>query len=473
MKGIHRYPRFTLSVFIIVAGISLLTRCINREDKDGSRAADKNSRQTSGEDFGQFAGSASCAGCHKKIAEAHLHTAHYLTSREAFGKYIKGSLDTGANSFSFNDSVKVIMEQHDGAYYQVEYVRGQQKRKGRFDIVVGSGTKGQTFLSWADNRLLQLPITYFTPAGQWSNSPGYPDKPVFNRPITARCLECHSTYFLKTSPPDAEPEEFDRRQIVYGVDCEKCHGPAAQHVAYQQQNPGATTAKYIIDPAHFSRQQSLDLCALCHGGRVTRLRPSFGFTAGDKLSDYFRFDTIGRNLADIDVHGNQLGLLAGSKCFQMSQMTCITCHNTHENEKGKLATFSQRCMVCHGGAHNDGPAGARSSGNAAAADDTRGPGHGNAVAARPCKMTATIGPAIAQNCIGCHMPKQPSRAIAVLLQGVFTPTVAQLRTHLIKIYPDEPKVHPTAEKTVLTDETKAFLDQMKNVPKTPPINKNK
>src|SRR5882724_2164936 len=419
MKGILRYPRFTLSVFIIVAGILLLTRCVHKEEKNGQQA-------TKGK-FNEFAGSESCAGCHKNITDKHIRTAHYLTSRKASREYIRGSFEAGRNSFSFSDSVKVVMEQRDSEYYQVEYLKGQERRAKQFDIVIGSATKGQTFLYWMNNRLFQMPITFFTPADQWSNSPGYPEKPIFNRPITSRCLECHSTFFQKTSAEGVEPEQFDHRQIVYGVDCEKCHGPAAQHVAYQQEHPAETKAKFIINPATLSRQQNLDLCALCHGGRLTRLKPSFGFTPGDKLSDYFLSDTIGRNLADIDVHGNQLGLLTGSKCYQMSQMTCNTCHNTHENEKGKLAVFSQRCMACHGAAH----------------------GGGNEVAARPCKMTATIGPSITQNCIGCHMPKQPSRAIAVLLQGVYTPTVAQLRTHLIKIYPDE---------------TKEFISQMKNTP---------
>ena len=55
-----------------------------------------------------------------------------------------------------------------------------------------------------------------------------------------------------------------------GVDCEKCHGPAARHVEFQTQNPKETIAKFIINPAGFSRQQSLDMCALCHGGRLQK-----------------------------------------------------------------------------------------------------------------------------------------------------------------------------------------------------------
>ena len=93
--------------------------------------------------------------------------------------------------------------------------------------------------------------------------------------------------------------------------------------------------------------------------------------------------------ADIDVHGNQFGLLVMSKCFYHGNITCINCHNTHENENGKTELFSQRCITCHNQGHE-----------------------------KVCKMTAAIGPSITQNCIDCHMPKQPSHAVSVYLQGV-------------------------------------------------------
>lgn len=52
-------------------------------------------------------------------------------------------------------------------------------------------------------------------------------------------------------------------------------------------------------------------------------------------------------------------------------------------------------------------------------------------------MTKEIGPAITQNCIDCHMPKQVSHAVAVYLQGADVPTPALMRTHYVKIYPNE------------------------------------
>jgi len=184
-------------------------------------------------------------------------------------------------------------------------------------------------------------------------------------------------------------------------------------VEFQTQHPQEKKGKFIINPVALTRQQSLDMCALCHGGRLKKSQPSFGFTAGDKLADYFLIDTTKKNVDNIDVHGNQFGLMAASKCFINSNtLTCNTCHNSHENEQGKGAVFSQRCMNCH---------------------NTQ---HGNGVV---CKMTSQLGNAITTKCVDCHMPQQPSMAIAVMLQGTNLPTPAFMHTHWVKAYPEETK----------------------------------
>lgn len=398
MRILKKIRRSTIIVVIIVLSIFLLTRCINDTEKKEKR--------TTNENFKKFAGSAVCSNCHKDIYNKHLHTEHHLTSSPVSAQNVMGSFETGKNIFAFGPFLNVTMEKRDSGLYQVEYDNELEIRKGRIDIVVGSGRKGQSYLNWIDNRLVQLPITYFTPASQWSNSPGYsPLKPMFNRPITSRCLECHSTYFEKISDT-AELEEFDHTKIIYAVDCEKCHGPAASHVEFHSKN-SAKEARYIINPGKLPRERLLDLCRLCHGGRMPKTNPSFQFQPGDTLANYFSLQASGLQAGDIDVHGNQFGLLSFSKCFTLSNLTCISCHNVHENENGKIEVFSQRCLNCHNESHG-----------------------------KTCRMTNTIGPSITQNCIDCHMPKQPSHAVSVYLQGNERPTAALMRTHYIKIYPD-------------------------------------
>lgn len=392
-----QYQKSLLITSGIILCVILFAKCINNES---------NNSKIINNDTTQFIGSLACANCHKNIYDSNIHTAHYLTTRPALEAFIKGSFEPGKNTFAYDERMVVAMEKRDSGFYQVGYYDGIERITKRMDIVVGSGFKGQTYITRSQNRLFQLPVSYFTAANKWANSPQYPTHPViFNRPITSRCLECHATFAQKISAPNAKQEEFD--QIIYGVDCEKCHGPGAKHVAFQSQNPKETKAKYIINPSSFTRQQSLDLCALCHGGRLQNTKPPFSFIAGNKLADHFAIDTLITSPEEVDVHGNQYGLLRSSKCFRMSEtMTCTTCHNPHENERGKTELFSQRCISCHNGSHNN-----------------------------VCKMTASIGSSINKNCIDCHMPLKASKSITELLPGDTKPTSALIRSHFIAIYP--------------------------------------
>lgn len=410
MIGVQKYGRWLGVMSVLVISVFLLTKCIsNGKDKEQQSTGEGPvGRQVS---FTQFTGSAVCAGCHQDIYEKHLKTGHFLTSQPALEEYIRGHFEPGKNEFVYSPLTKVVMEKRDSGFYQVVYQAGREKMGVRFDIVTGSGAKGQSYLYWSKNRLFQMPVTYYTIADQWANSPGFPHKVVLNRPITSRCLECHTTYAELVSEPGKEPEEFDSNKMLFGVDCEKCHGPAAGHVEFHTANPGEKQARQIINPASLTRQQNLDLCGMCHGGALKKTKPSFEFMVGDSLADFFELKDLSNatpTFDNIDVHGNQLGLLKASKCFTQSNMTCNSCHSSHENERGNTKLFSQRCMNCHK------------------------PEHDNF-----CKMAPNLGASITSNCIDCHMPSQRSRAITLDLPGSEVPVAAFVRSHFISVYPDE------------------------------------
>lgn len=411
MKIKIKYRRSALVLVTMAVIIFILSRCVSNERGDPAVDTSFENPIT----FNSYTTADKCMSCHKKIYESHLKTAHYLTGQPASEETIKGSFQKGKNTYSYTPAILLSMQKRDSGLFQVAYFKGEEKKAMRFDMVIGSGVMGQSFLTWRDDQLYQLPITYFTAANQWSNSPGFPNERVLiDRPATSRCLECHVTYAERISGPPMEPTGFDHNKIIYGVDCQKCHGPAAEHVDYHTQHPRDTNAKYIVNPAKLSKQQQLDICTLCHGGNIQKTQPSFRFTAGKNLSDYFSLasqENVVLNSSEIDVHGNQVGLLKASKCFKMSSaMTCSTCHNTHENERGKTGLFSQRCISCHNIAGEKFKTGTHSKVNA-----------------------------IEQNCIDCHMPSQPSKSIAVFLQGEEIPKTSKLRSHYIGIYEEEIK----------------------------------
>ena len=387
----------------IITGAIIFIECTNMQTS--SAAMPRSHAQ-----YSEYAGSRACAACHKEIYDTHIHTAHFHTSEQANESNVKGSFEKGKNTFQFNEREYVAMERRNGRLYQVDYFKGKENMAQPIDITTGSGKRGQTYLYWEENKLFQLPISYFTSLDQWTNSPGYANRVVFNRPITTRCLECHSTYFQKSPDDQAGNDEFSRTNIIYGVDCEKCHGPGVRHIAFHKNNPDDKQPHFIINTNKLTRQQNLDLCRLCHGGKLVKLRPSFTFQVGDSLSGFFYVPPDYPDPNGIDVHGNQYGLLASSKCFRGSQMTCVTCHNSHRNEEGMVAEFSAKCMNCHNTEQNNF-----------------------------CKLKHKEKYNITANCIDCHMPELNSKAITVLLQGESTPAPASMRTHFITVYPEETK----------------------------------
>src|SRR5688572_612729 len=306
----------------------------------------------------QFAGTRSCVSCHEEITTAFMHTQHALSSSEASEETVKGNFQPGKNVFALNYYERVYMEKRDSGMYQQAIhgkVIGEAKR---FDIVIGSGEGGQSYLYWDKDGLYQLPVSYYAPADAWSGSPGYNEFAVnFKRTVTARCMECHSTFAGSLFPENIASNRFKKDAIIYGVSCENCHGPAAKHVNYHKLHSEEKNARFVVAPAALTRQLQLDICGLCHSGLQESVKPAFTFSPGDSLANHYKINHDIDNPDNLDVHGNKFALLQSSKCFLLSpSMTCSTCHNTHKNEKGKHEIFAARCMNCHKDEHAEIPA---------------------------------------------------------------------------------------------------------------------
>ena len=360
-----------------------------------------------------YAGAASCANCHKNIYNDYFHTAHFTTSQAATAKTIGGSFKPGSNTFSFGNGITVVMEKRDSGLYQAAYQNGKMINAQRFDITFG-GVKAETYLYWKGNQLYQLPMSYFKGVHSWTNSPGYDSTFAdFTRPITIGCLDCHSSFAKETAQHTQGAQtisDFDKSSVILGVDCERCHGPAADHVYYQATHPEDKQAKHIITYASLTRVQKINMCAVCHSGSSgTMLRPTFGFKPNDNLSDYKLEDLFQTtDPKQLDVHGNQSRLLISSKCYISSQMDCATCHNVHNYDRQQIAIYSQKCMSCHTAANHN-----------------------------YCKMAPVISGMIRNNCIDCHMPAKPSSIITAGTSGHGKTAPYLVRNHHIAVYQTE------------------------------------
>jgi predicted CXXCH cytochrome family protein len=369
-----------------------------------------------------YAGSESCIQCHQTQYESALHTSHYKATAPAILGNVLGDFSKGNHVFIYDKNTKLVMEQRNDSLYQVLYKNGKEVESHRFEIVFGA-KHAQTSVYWRDNNTYELPLSYYTSVNNWATSPGYPsDRANFNRMVVKDCYSCHSSNASSNNvEQNSEERNFlsmdieniiNKKTIVYGIDCEKCHGPAKKHTEFHLKNPNVKVANSIVSYKSLNRQQKLDACALCHSGNDDmKIKSRFDFKPGDNLSDYFRSLRSPNDTASFDVHGNQYRLLAQSKCFIKSEkMDCISCHNPHENASKNLASYSKICMSCH--------------------EDSK---HSEAtLKAMPVLLFAT-------NCVECHMPKKSSNAIRFQLSNNAEMSNYNLRTHKIAIYPKNDK----------------------------------
>jgi hypothetical protein len=354
-----------------------------------------------------YAGDESCRACHQNQVNSYHHTAHYFTSSLPTKDSIKGKFSAGSNVLkTLNTNLVFEMDAAGRDFTQTATLQVTPTEKihrtEKFGVVVGSGRKGQTYLFWEGDLLFQLPISYWTEVDEWVNSPGYPDgSAIFTRAVGPRCLECHATTFVSTPPP---ANRYQPARLVTGITCEKCHGPGREHIArYQSKTPPKSPANgAIINPARLARDRQIDVCALCHaGGNPRALEPPLSFVPGGVLED---FVAIPKPSAEtrVDVHGGHVQLLKRSRCYQSStNMTCSTCHDVHAPQRD-LAPYAAKCLACH-----------------KIAD---------------CGKFATLGHAIDQQCVVCHMPLQPTVQIISSANG--KQLQPKVRNHQIAIYKD-------------------------------------
>ncbi|HUY90720.1 MAG TPA: tetratricopeptide repeat protein [Pirellulales bacterium] len=279
--------------------------------------------------------------------------------------------------------------------------KGEQRTSSRIDLVYGAGAgTDEVYLTWRGDELYELPVAWLPEHQAWGASafalPGVEERA---RELTVRCLDCHNTWFEHVP---GTLNRYKREAAILGVTCEKCHGPAGDHVAFHEAHPDAQSGEAIVSPARLSRERQIDLCAQCHSNAITYRGPAFSYLPGEPLDAHFR--TISAKHPEEDHVANQVAYLRESKCFKSSEtLTCTTCHNPHRPRNAGPEAARSACLTCH-----------------QAAD---------------CGKLQRLPPAVRDNCVGCHMPVSKKVQVFFRTQDEdFVPPVNRWE-HRIGIYP--------------------------------------
>jgi hypothetical protein len=256
--------------------------------------------------------------------------------------------------------------------------------------VIGSGTKGYSYLTERDGYVLQTPISWFTQKQRWDLSPGFGAPILTGRVVSASCLFCHTNALRE------HPEHVDRfvPPVFEGhtIGCERCHGPGELHVQGDLDHT-------IVNPARLSPALRNAVCEQCHlegEARVLRFgRGLFDYRPGMPLNDFWAVVIHEREPGEDAKAVNHVEQMYQSKCFQARpsdspdapSMGCITCHDPHVHvgEARRVTHYRAACLKCH--------------------DEAKG--HHGCSLPRPQRLQTNPD----DSCIACHMPRYSSSDI--------------------------------------------------------------
>jgi Tfp pilus assembly protein PilF len=326
-----------------------------------------------------FVGSAPCAACHPREAEAHRGSDHARAMEPATADSVRG--DFGGTRLT-HGGVASTFFRRDGKFFVA--TDGPDGKPGEFEITHTFGARPlqQYLIPFPAGRLQALGIAWDTrgkaQGGQrWFHL--YPDTTLpASDPLhwTGReqtwnyqCAECHSTDLRKGY--DAAQNRYRTEWAEMNVSCEACHGPGGAHAAWAKARPGGAArggpgstglvvrlerpaGQWVVkDPQRGIAEWSgsarstaqVDACARCHARRRPIVDP---YPYGRPLLDTHAPALLAPGLyhADGQIQGEvyEWGSFVQSRMFAAG-VTCSDCHEPHG--LGLRAAGNAVCAQCH------------------------------------------------------------------------------------------------------------------------------
>jgi hypothetical protein len=276
----------------------------------------------------EYVGSAACAECHQGIAKQagssrHAHALKPIGETPLAAKLAAKPLrDQQGNEYTYRSSAVGLEAAVSGLTALLEWS-------------FGSGAQGYTAVGrdgggrWVEHR-----VSYFTSADRLARTPGHPHE-VLDRSLLLglrqspdnafRCFNCHATNVRRTA------EGADLSAIELGVRCERCHGPGRRHIeAARAGQPAAAIRRTVFNAGAMKPRQIPEVCGECHRSPVPGVA-----SETPELDD------------PLSIRFQPIGLLASS-CFKKSgRLSCLTCHDPHEDAKQDVTYYSAKCVACH------------------------------------------------------------------------------------------------------------------------------
>lgn len=304
--------------------------------------------------FAAYGKSPSCQSCHEEEYKNWQGSHHALAERTVDPALDRAAFDpTRTISHGSQRSVARVA---DGEMQLV--TQGLNATNEPFTVarVIGVDPLLQYLLPAGGGRLQASELCFDPKRLEWFNVYGEEDR----RPgewghWTGRgmnwnfmCATCHNTRLRKNYDP--RTDTYATTMAEQGVGCEACHGPMAEHNAWQAKHPnrsGDPTIRKITRPEMF------DTCGQCHArrGELTG-----DFRPGEKFLDHHQLtipDETDLFYPDGQVREEDYEFTAflGSK-MHAAGVRCVDCHEPHTSKLRVPGNLM--CMACHGNTMTNG-----------------------------------------------------------------------------------------------------------------------
>ncbi len=229
------------------------------------------------------------------------------------------------------------------------------------DWAFGLGAAGQTYVYQWNGRWYESRVSFYQKRqgldmtmGSLNTTPsnvGEAAGRLMSLKDESDCFGCHATNAFHAG-------RLDAGHLTPGVQCERCHGSAAEHVTALR--AGGDVQRTAMRPlGRLSTEEISDFCGQCH-----RTWSQIAMEGPHNINNV-RFQPY---------------RLTNSKCYDTadSRIRCVACHNPHRDVEKNPAFYDSKCQACH------------------------------AAQARPASAAARralVCPIAKKDCVTCHMPK--------------------------------------------------------------------
>jgi predicted CXXCH cytochrome family protein len=344
-----------LLLAIAIAGSVLLRRDGARESAKMRADSVASPARSDAELFATYGKSASCKSCHDE-AYALWRTSHHAQAERPVNLQVDSGAFDPASQIRHGTQTTDVRRVENKLQFIATDIDGQRK-PFTAERVIGVDPLKQFLIPVAGGRWQAMELACDPKLNEWFDIFGAEDRRPgewghwTGRGMTwnTMCAVCHNTRVRKNY--DLATDTYATAMAEAGVSCEQCHGPMAEHNAWQARNPnkpGDPTLRRI------NREQMFSVCGTCHSRRAEL---TGDFKPGDNYFDHHALtipDETDLFYPDGQIREEDYEFTSflSSKMFTAG-VRCGDCHEPHSAKT--RVTGNLLCMSCHGALTNAAP----------------------------------------------------------------------------------------------------------------------